>query len=554
MIDLTEFKKLAEPAIWKRGKLYFEDGAVCSLEDDGNGHWEAIVSGNDDYEVSVDIQFGHVQEWSCDCPYDGDICKHVVAMVLAIRDEKKTIPINIKESTPQPKTFEQLVAAVSNDELRNFVKQYAGSDKNFKRAFQVKFAEKNPAGGKVQYAKLIAQSLHSGMGRYGFIEYSHTRKAFGTVFDLLNKANELLNQKNFLGTWLIASAVIEQVSEVTGSVDDSNGVIGESIEEAFNLISELADNAEVPIPLKEQMFDWHKTEYPKDKYENYGDDNILDSMVELAEVTNRTGEIFPILDSAIRRTSSDYELVNLLHHKLGLLKSLDRMQEYNELVTSNLQHPEFRKIKLAELLEQKSYTEAEKLIGEGIRISEAQMRGGTTQHWKEQLLEIYLKTNQQEKYIVLLRELFYSSNRQYYPLLKKTIGPEKWPEELAVIISNLKKSRRDWNFLFELYAAEQMLPELLQLIGQYAEFRLLNTYEALLLPKFPAEIMKLYDQVCQSYAARANARSDYHELASMLKHVQKLDGGKPLTTRLLATFREVYKRRPAMMDELRNLN
>ncbi len=554
MIGLKEFKKLAEPAIWKRGKSYFEDGAVGRLEDDGNGHWEAIVSGNDDYEVSVDIQFGHVQKWSCDCPYDGDICKHVVAVALAIQDKKKTIPVNVEESASKPKTFEQLVAAVSNEELRNFVKQYADSDKNFKRAFQVNFAEKNPAGGKAQYAKLIAQSLHSAMGRYGFIDYYHAREAFDTVFNLLDKANELQNQKNFAETWLIASAVVEQVSEVTGSIDDSDGVIGESFEGAFNLISELTDNAEVPMPLKEQMFDWHKAEYPKDKYQNYGDDTILDSMVELAEVANRTGEIFPILDAAIKRTTSEYELISLLQQKARLLKSLDRMQEYTELVTSNLQHPEFRKIKLAELLEHKHYTEAEKLIKEGIRISEAQKHGGTTQQWKEQLLEIYRKTNQHEKYLVLLRELFYSQNRQYYPLLKKTIGHEKWPEELAMIISNLKKSHWDWNFLFELYAAELMLADLLQLIGQHAEFRLIKTYESLLLPEFPAEILKLYDQVCQSYAAQANARGDYHELASMLKHVQKLEGGKPLVTRLLTTFREVYKRRPAMMDELKNLN
>lgn len=68
-----------------------------------------------------------------------------------------------KDNEPKPKTFEQLVAAVSSEELRSFVKRYANSDKNFKRAFQVRFAEKNPAGGKTQYTKLIAQSLCSAM-------------------------------------------------------------------------------------------------------------------------------------------------------------------------------------------------------------------------------------------------------------------------------------------------------------------------------------------------------------------------------------------------------
>ena len=554
MIDLKEFRKLAEPAVWKRGKSYFEDGAVGNLEDDGNGHWEAIVSGNDDYEVSVDIQLDHIQEWNCDCPYDGDICKHVVAKALAIQDEKKTITINVQENDPKPKTFDQLIAAVSSDELRSFVKQYADSDKNFKRAFQVSFAEKNPDGGKAQYTKLIAQSLRSAMGRHGFIDYYHAGDAFRTVFNLLDKANELLNRENYTETWLIASAVVEQVSEVTGNIDDSDGVIGDSFEGAFNLISVLADKSEVPMPLKEQMLDWHKAEYPKDKYENYGNDLILDSMLDLAEVTNRTDEIFPILDSAIGKTTSEYELVSLLQKKAGLLKSLGRMAEYADLLSENLQHSEFRKIKLAELLEQHHYNDAEKLIEEGIQISENQNHGGTTRQWKEQLLEIYRKTNQKDKYLVMLRELFYASNRQYYPLLKQTIGPEKWPEELARIIATLKKSRRDWDFLFELYAAEQMLPELLQLITQHAEFGLIKTYEPFLFPKYQIEIIGLYERVCNNYAAKANSRGDYHELASMLKHVQKLDGGKQIVTKLLTSFREIYKRRPAMMDELKSLH
>jgi hypothetical protein len=277
-------------------------------------------------------------------------------------------------------------------------------------------------------------------------------------------------------------------------------------------------------------------------------------MVDLAEVTNRTAELFPILDSAIQKTTSEYELVSLLLYKARLLKSLGKMAEYASLVNENLHHSEFRKIKLDELLELKQYSEAEKLIAEGIRISESQNHSGTTRQWKEQLLEIFRKTNQKDNYMVLLREMFYASNRQFYPLLKQTVGPEKWPEELVQIITTLKKSRRDWHFLFELYAAEQMLPELLQLIAQNAEFRLIKSYEALLLPKFQAEIVKLYEQVCENFAARANDRSNYHELASMLKHVQKLEGGKPVVTKLLAIFRETYKRRPAMMDELKNLN
>ena len=554
MIDLKEIKLNTDPALWSRGKSYFRDGAVEQLENLGDGHWEAIVTGTMVYEVSVEIQFDHVQNWDCNCPYEGNMCKHVVATLLAIQDKKKTITLNIPENEAKPKTFDQLLASISADELLSFVKQYASSDRKFKQALQVSFAEKNPAGGKAQYAKLISQSFQMAMGRHGFIDYYQSGKAFKTVFDLIQKANELLDRNNYMDPWLIASAVIEKVAEIAENIDDSDGVIVDSFEGAFDLISKLCDRAEVPMPLKEQMFDWHKTEYNKDKYEDYGNDSLLFSMVDLAEECNRSNELIPILDSAIEKVESDFELIQLLEQKARLLKSLGRLDEYFSFLNDHVQHHEIRRMKLAILLRQHQYQEAEKLIEEGILISESQLRGGTTQSYKEQLLEIYGKTDRKDNYLSMLRELFYESNRKYYPLFKQTIGPEKWPDELEQIIAKLKKNRRDWHFLFELYAAEQMFPELLQLVSQHAEFRLIKTYESILFPKFPEELIQLYEQTCLNFAFRTNSRGDYKELASMLKQVQKLEGGKPVVTKLVSTFRETYKRRPAMMDELRNLN
>lgn len=38
--------------------------------------------------MEVEIANGEVTDWSCDCPYDwGDTCKHVAAVLFAIREE-----------------------------------------------------------------------------------------------------------------------------------------------------------------------------------------------------------------------------------------------------------------------------------------------------------------------------------------------------------------------------------------------------------------------------------------------------------------------------------
>lgn len=127
MINVKEFKKTVDSTIWQRGKNYFKDGAVADLQDNGDGQWNATVSGNDDYEVTVDIKFDHIQEWDCDCPYDGDICKHVVATVLAIEEEEMKVPSIVRENgkSSAKMSFPQLVDSVQIEELRQFIKNYA---------------------------------------------------------------------------------------------------------------------------------------------------------------------------------------------------------------------------------------------------------------------------------------------------------------------------------------------------------------------------------------------------------------------------------------------
>ena len=64
---------------------YYETDAVSELEEISPGEWTATVEGTDDYNVEISMDGNEIESWYCDCPYDGEICKHVVATLLAIR-------------------------------------------------------------------------------------------------------------------------------------------------------------------------------------------------------------------------------------------------------------------------------------------------------------------------------------------------------------------------------------------------------------------------------------------------------------------------------------
>ena len=87
---IQRFLDDVDPVILSRGQDYYRQGYVESIDYD-NGLVTAEVSGSEVEPYLVEINFdeyGEVEAWECDCPYDwGPVCKHVVAALLAVQAE-----------------------------------------------------------------------------------------------------------------------------------------------------------------------------------------------------------------------------------------------------------------------------------------------------------------------------------------------------------------------------------------------------------------------------------------------------------------------------------
>jgi superfamily II DNA or RNA helicase/predicted nucleic acid-binding Zn finger protein len=73
--------------IFQRGRRLYEYGAYSCIEHDpGLGRFVYEVDGNyGDYTTIVSLEDNHL-DYSCDCPYPGPGCKHVVAVMLDVLD------------------------------------------------------------------------------------------------------------------------------------------------------------------------------------------------------------------------------------------------------------------------------------------------------------------------------------------------------------------------------------------------------------------------------------------------------------------------------------
>ena len=154
-ITIDNFENFVPFKILQRGQAYFEEGAIRYLEETEDGVWTAEVEGTVIYEVEITLDPDGSIAWSCDCPYDwGSMCKHVVAVLLAIRKQMGNNPKSAKGKSSKSKKvikntevedaviieekkdvevseFDQLMQLVKADELRQFAQEYAVKDNQF---------------------------------------------------------------------------------------------------------------------------------------------------------------------------------------------------------------------------------------------------------------------------------------------------------------------------------------------------------------------------------------------------------------------------------------
>ena len=174
MITLSNFENYALPQIWERGISYYRQGAVRNLEEDSPEEWVATVLGTEDYTVEVTLEDDKVMDYICDCPYEGDMCKHVVATLLAIRERKKTESKSSGFSSETVKAeIDEILAIADKKQLMSFLSEYAVHHVDFRNALKQQFIpDRNTESLDTDYCQevercFLSSPSGSGYGRTG---------------------------------------------------------------------------------------------------------------------------------------------------------------------------------------------------------------------------------------------------------------------------------------------------------------------------------------------------------------------------------------------------
>ena len=581
-MTLQDFENQIDSKILKRGKEYFNNDCVEFLEETKKGYWTANVSGTDEYTVEIQLDSKeNIKKCFCDCPYDyGDICKHIVAVLYAISEDK------IMDITPKPvskakepkvkkTSFDALLSKIELKEYQDFIKQYSQINKNFKDQFELYFSEKNESFDlKKKYVDIIKSVIKKHTSR-GFIDYSASNKLGKELNQYLDVAKEYLSKNNYRDATVLFQIIIKEVIKVVEYCDDSNGYVVDNIDEAISNLTEMV-NTPVSFEFKEKIADFLKEELKKKIYFDYGNFgyDLTETYAAFCIKTDRKDEFLQFLDLKIQSAKDDdYDRSFFIKEKISFLSRIGSTDEAKKIIKQNLDISEIRNLEIDRKIENQDYEAAKKLISEGIKIAEAKRHSGTVFQYEKKLLAIAVleKDIQLERYFSRKFALDRTLDSAYYNQWKNTYSKEEWTQTIEEVIVGITKkvteTVRNNTFsngnsvnvsllysLGSIYIQENYWDRLLTLVQKQENLTTILTYYPHLLKAYPNELLDILIPVLEREGDKSEGRSQYKDLANKMKSIMKdYPQEKERILEIAQKLKIKYPRRPAMLEELNKL-
>ncbi len=565
-LRLSNFEQQIDPKILQRGYEYFKDGCVTDVDDLGDGDYEATVEGSETYTVSLHIEGDEVTDYECDCPYDwGPVCKHVAAVLFYLqKDLLETEEPSQKKKRSKPKKeseaaqFKQLLTQLSADELKAFLSDVCAQDKSLRRLFITKHISRLYPESKELYDKQVEKLIETYTDRDGFIGYHESSQLGSAVYELVEDAKRCVEAGKKQKALYMSEAIIEGMIQVIDYADDSNGEIGGCLEEAFEVLEELAQ-ADLDKSLHTEMFRWLLQHYKAKTMKGWDWHNdlmrIAISMVKTEAEKKRIRTDLEQIKPTGECWDWDYEHTQDL--KLQLIRQTEDEAAVLRFMEANLDNSDFRKELLEKAMREKDYDRAEQLANEGVE-KDKEKAPGLAEDWRDYLLQIYQATHRTEKVINLARHFFvdrsgrHQPRESYYKLLKSLIPQEQWQKYVDDLIADInKKSRWDWDYerTAEIYIWEEQWDNLFDLLRKYPSFYRIEEAEKYLADDHAEDLAMMYRNLIIDYMPDHVGRDHYQMVCKYLRRMAKL-GYKPMALELAASLKAQYRNRRALLEEL----
>ncbi len=547
-----------------RGIDYYESGRVLELTKTKKNSWKATIMGSRKYTAKVTIDGEEVTAWSCSCPYDGHVCKHVIAMCLTIEDEMKDLASGIAPKVKDPDRTSSIIDAMKPDELKKELLAQLNQNKHQKEAFILK----NICRIKIDYTEVVKQLCKTA---------THSKQLQANCLKLLSSMDDILAKGRIEDAWELMRSLIEiaaqQIDDMEYEEEDADCFADFDADDGYDLdfddddddddddesdlyssfLAELAPYCFKVISsandkLKRQIFSWALL-YIRGEID-YGLDTIL-KMLHLSIVDGEMGEKFLAELNRIisaRDTMDLHEIKPALDQKISYLKSLGRQEEAWQVVLDYQDFHDFRVLLIKSLMNAKQFDQAAELCVKYLEQNKYKGYGVTD------LVRLRIRIADEQKdlsaQIHFTTVLYYTDGQkiEHYKALKALCPPEVWTKVKAETEKVLLQAGYQEDNLAQIYVVNDEPDKMLNLLfRQKGLSSLFRKYGKFAAQADMAKFKFIYrDKICAQLVN--TGRGFYEDAASHLECLLSISEDTDYVRDLILQLKKKYSNRRAMIE------
>lgn len=532
--------------ILSRGYDYYTSGKVGKVKNN-KGNVTAIVHGNEDYNVKVEMDSGIFINGECSCPYNanGEYCKHIAAVLYCLNDEK------VFDSN-KSYDLEDIINKINDKKIRKFLYNSLVNDDDLLNKFRVEFSDFFPKLSKKSYENKIYNAIRAcGDRKYGFIDYSSSYKYEYVMLEFISEAKKLVDNEDYNTAFTIVTILLDSIPRT--EIDDSNGSTGMVADSCIEIIFDILDIIGNDDKLIKDILDYVISDVKNLYLYNYGIDlkSILEYFINehlyLDEIKNS-------LETALDNSKDKkyfYCRKDYVNYLIQIYILNDKEENIIKLLEKYSYDENICMMYVDELIKENKLDDAIKILKSNLCEDDYKSK-----KYAFKLAQIYYDNKMNEEYKNILYDIFYkysSYDFDIYLKIKELYSNTDWNEEKIKIIEKIKKDKYVDRILNQIYIEEKMYDELFLNICNY-DMGYIKEYEKYLLPKYNNELLNIYKNSCLNSASKSSNRKSYRDVAIQINHIINMDNSSDVVMSILSEINEKYFRnRPAMVDEFENV-
>lgn len=570
---MLNWKPLFDPNILRQGYACYQNHAVQTLTM-ADDCITATVSDDRYYTVKINVCRNTITSMSCTCS-DAVYCRHMAAALFASQDffSCTADDTSYSETTKTWKTdvLPDFSDITCWDGTKNKLSESVqNADEMTVRAFLYAILKEDPSLQNrfflltqrmitVELMKQWKQEIDSIFAKAvcgGHIAEDHAMDFTRSLYSFLSSLDLRISDETALGIFKTVDYILSRLQHIT--VNDANGSLWCLFDFCYQIIGKLLPCCQEKDRLR--IFDWASQQLnctPDDgKWHELAHSCALQLILHQFSGPQYMDKKLALTDKEVQKAAllPDYEqdaLPNKIRLHLLLMEQngcsvaerADYIKQYQHCGTVCLMLSEFYQqhqddAQAIAVLEE-TYTNEHTPLSLACECCKS-------------LKELYKKEGCHERYIHMLWDLvlrIHWDNIDVYRELKSQYTAKEWQQEREKIFA----SWENHPYIGQLYAEEKLYGRLLQYVHSHHRLSDVQQYEGLLIPYYPTEMLQLYTEMLMDMAEQNADRKRYACMVRILRKMQQIPGGPKYVQAIVRQWRQQYKRRRAMMEELDTL-